>query len=156
MSVGVSFAAFRAGDAMAIALQPSQYIEAGIDMRALDAAGAADLEANGPAWTARAADGRILCCAGFREIFAGRQAVAWSMLAAELGVRQHLAITRFARARFAESPLLRIESMFEARPDGRCAKWAETVGMVREGLLHAWGPASVPVFVYARIKPCRL
>lgn len=146
----VTFSAFKGGDALAIALQPSQWIEAGIEASRLTPEGAAALEASGAAWTARDAGERILCCAGFAETFAGRQATAWAWLAADLGVRAHLAVTRFARARIAESPLRRIESLIaDTAP---CRKWASAVGLALNARLECWGADSGTVLLYARVR----
>ena len=67
--MSVSILPFRAQDALDLALQPSQWIEAGIECRALDPDQAAAMEASGPAWTARARDGRVLCCAGIGTMY---------------------------------------------------------------------------------------
>lgn len=154
--MNVAFATFRAADAVAIRVQPSQWVQAGIDMRELDPAQARDLEEQSIAWTARAADGRILCCAGFIETLAGVRANAWAMLAAGLGVRQHLAITRYARARIAESMLPRIECL--TNDDGRCIKWAVAVGLQFRARLECWGANAEDVLLFDRIRrsaPCR-
>lgn len=151
----VMFRRFFWFDALDIAVQPSQWVQAGIDARYMSEEQARDLGQRGPAWTAIGADGRVLCCAGITDVFAGRQGVAWAMLAADLGVAQHLAITRFAKARIAESPLIRIESMISDDPTGRCAKWALVVGLELEATLACWGAASETVFLYRRIAPCR-
>lgn len=62
--MSVTFRPFRAQDALDLVLQPSQWIEAGIECRAMDAHQAADMEAAGPAWSAIGNDGRVLVCAG--------------------------------------------------------------------------------------------
>lgn len=148
----VVFRPFHYADALSIAVQPSQWVQAGIDARCMSEEQARDLHARGAAWTAFAPDGRVLCCAGIAETFAGRQGTAWAMLATGLGIRQHLAITRFARERIAQSPLVRIESLIEADPAGRCAKWALAVGLTLEATLASWGAASETVFLYRRIR----
>ena len=116
-------------DALDLALQPSQWIEAGIECRALDPDQAAAMEASGPAWTARARDGRVLCCAGIGTMYfdaGGRPAhgVAWAMLSSRIGAA-HVAITRFARRAIAESPFRRIEAIVQADDGGEACRWAE-------------------------------
>lgn len=146
----VHFRPFVPRDALDIELQPSQLIEAGLNAGAMSIEAAHDLILNGVAWTAeQAGSGRILCCAGFYETFAGLQATAWARLCANLGASAHLAITRFAQARIAESPLRRIECM--VADDGRAIRWAEAVGLVREATLECWGAASETVHVHRRI-----
>ncbi|NYT42325.1 hypothetical protein HZY97_16250 [Sphingomonas sp. R-74633] len=152
--MSVAFFPFSARDAMRIRLQESQRVEMGIDSTAgLTMAQALDLE-QGAAWTARevrqGAVGRILCCAGFREIFTGRQGLAWAMLADGLSATQLLSVTRFARARIAASPLRRIECLTADRAPER--QWAELVGMRFNTLLHAYGAASETVCLYERVK----
>ena len=153
--MSVVFRPFFWFDAVEIAVQPSQWVQAGIDARTMTEHEARDLAKRGAAWTAIGEDGRILCCAGIAEMFVGRQGTAWAMLAADLGVAQHLAITRFARARIAASPLVRVESLISDDPTGRCAKWAQAVGLELEATLACWGAASETVFLYRRIAPCR-
>lgn len=151
----VSFRAFAPEDAAQLQLQPSQWMQAGIAADAMTAEQATALHGQGEAWTAMAADGRLLCCAGIAELFPGRHGIAWSMLASDLGVRQHMAITRFARDRIAASPLPRIECLVEDDAAGRGAKWAEACGMRLRAAMPMWGPASADVLLFDRIKPCR-
>lgn len=148
----VSFADFRAEDALAIDVQPSQWRQGGIDTRELMPATARMLEGAGAAWTARAADGRVLCCAGLAEQFPGVQSFAWSILADRLGVRQHLEITRFARARIMRSAHRRIECVVEADPAGRCRKWAEAVGLSLRATVPCWGADSRTVLLMDRVR----
>lgn len=148
----IQFEPFRARDALAIQLQPSQWVEAGIEARGMSIEQARDLEGN--AWTAwRMGPGlnmRILCCAGFRELFPGRHAVAWALLARDLGPRALLAITRFARARIAESPLARIECLTR---DGAAERgWAEAVGLRLRAELPGWGATSETLCLFDRVK----
>ena len=156
MSGRVFFREFRAADALAIRLQPSQWVEAGIIAAEIAPDDARMLEASGPAWTAVAPDGRILCCAGFVCTFCtpegvGVQATAWAMLAKGIG-SAHLAITRFARRQFAESPLARIEAIVRADDDGQACRWAELVGMKMAHVLHRWGLSSETHFLFERIR----
>lgn len=149
---GIQFEPFRARDALNIQLQHSQWVEAGIEARGMTIEQARDLE--GSAWTAwRMGPGlnmRILCCAGFRELFPGRHAIAWALLAAGIGPRALLTVTRFARARIAESPLVRIECLTR---DGRAERrWAEAVGLAFRAALPGWGAASETICVFDRVK----
>lgn len=151
---GVIFYDFQAADVAAIDLQPSQWVEAGIDMRALrdNPDYAPNLERAGRAWSARAGDGRLLCCAGIAEQFKGRHGVAWAMLAANLGAAAYLAITRFARAQIAASPLKRIDALVTAEDDGRAAAWAKLCGFTLNTVMHHWGAAGDSILLYERLR----
>lgn len=144
----IGFRPMLAGDLIQLKLQPSQHFELGLEEEELDMPRARDLAANGPAWTAH--DGaRILCCAGFRETFPGVQAVAWAMLATGIGPA-HLAITRYAAARFAEAPYRRIEAIVESwnRPARR---WARLIGLEEAHVLRAFGADSRDHILMERI-----
>lgn len=134
--------------ALALRLQPSQAIEAGQAFAGLTAEGATLLGEQGAAWSALDGD-RVVCCAGLAESFPGRQATAWAMLAAGIGPL-HLALTRFAAARIAESPLRRIEAV--VADDARCTLWATLCGLRREATLACWGGASETVHIFARVR----
>lgn len=149
---GVWFTDFRWPHALAITLQPSQWIEAGVDCSRMDEAQARALESRGAAWTAFAPDGRVLCCAGLAEVFAGRQAVAWAMLAVDLGTAAHLAITRFARAQITSSRLARIETLVAADGRGRGAKWARACGLRLNTIVERWGAASETMLLFERVR----
>lgn len=153
--MSVEFFTFDARDALRIRLQESQLVELGIDSSAgLTIEQARDLE-HGAAWTARIVHkgcllGRVLCCAGFREQFPGKQGIAWAMLAAGLSPAELLAVTRFARDRIAASTLSRIECLTADRAPER--QWAELVGMRFNTLLHGYGAASETVCLYERVR----
>lgn len=147
-TIAVSFRAFEPGDFLRLQVQPSQSM--GLDAGLLDLDDARDLAAHGQAWTAIDGDGRLLCCAGFREIYAGRHAIAWALLAEGLGAA-HLAITRFARARIAESPLVRIEAVVRANVPAEPA-WARVVGLGLEARLAAWGATSEDHLLFSRVN----
>lgn len=142
---------FRPADAMAIVLQPSQLIEAGIASRDMTPDEAQSLIDRGEAWTVEGADGRVLACYGIAETFPGRQGTAWAMLSADMGIAAHARMTRFARLRVATSQLARVECLIADDPTGRSAKWATACGMVREATLRCWGGASETIHVHARV-----
>ncbi|TCP35915.1 hypothetical protein [Sphingomonas sp. BK235] len=123
--MSVAIAPLGPEDALRIQRQRSQRIQLGL-ARDLSAAEAADLAASpGEAWAARGRDGRLVACLGLRETFPGRQAVAWAILAEGIGAA-HLAVTRFARARIAASPLARIEALVRERVAAE-RRWARLV-----------------------------
>lgn len=135
-----------AADAIAIQRQPSQRVQLGLE-RDMTADEARDLAEGGEAWTAMDARG-VAACIGLRETFPGRQAVAWAILAAEVGP-SHVAITRFARRRIAASPLARIEAI--VRTDAEVA-WAKLVGLRPAHILRAFGAQSERHVLCERIR----
>lgn len=146
----VTFRAMCAGDVVALALQPSQHVCLGVTRPVHSLEDGAELVEGGPAWTAVASDGRILCCAGFKILWPDRHAVAWALLAAGLG-SAHVAITRFARDRIAQSPLPRIEAIVRAGVVAE-PKWARLVGLRRRALLRKWGPEGRAHILFERIR----
>jgi len=149
--VSVRFLPLAPGHVMAIQLQAAQVVEAGITTDDVTYEHARELAEQGSAWAALRGD-EVICCAGIRETFAGRQGLAWAMLTDGLGVAAHLAVTRFARARIAECPLVRVECLIADDPANRGGKWADAVGMPREATLRKWGAASETIHVHARIR----
>ncbi|WEK43646.1 MAG: hypothetical protein P0Y64_02090 [Candidatus Sphingomonas colombiensis] len=127
-------------DAIEIQRQPSQRVQLGIVRDDISLEEAEELAAgDGEAWTVRH-DGRIVACIGLRETFAGRQAVAWGILADGIGAA-HLAVTRFARRRIATSKLRRIEAIVRAEVPAECA-WAKLVGLRPAHVLRCFGARS--------------
>lgn len=145
----VAIAAMKATDMLVIQRQASQLVQLGIerDMTMDEAEAIAD--GDGEAWTARY-HGRIVACLGLRETFPGRQAVAWAVLAENIGPA-HLAITRFARARIAASPLARIEAIVRQAVPAEGA-WAQLVGIRPVHVMRAFGAASEPHILCERIR----
>lgn len=144
----VTFRAMVAEDVLAIDVQSSQQIGFSGPVKDIDHGRA--LVAAGPAWSAIGADGAVLVCAGISEIFPGLQGVAWSLVGARIG-RAHVAITRFARATIANSPLRRIEAIVRAdQHKGR--EWAKAVGLELNTVMMAWGPDSSPHFLFERVR----
>lgn len=155
--MSVTFRPFRAQDALALVLQPSQWIEAGIECRAMDAAQAEGMEAAGPAWTAISDNGRVLVCAGLAthsHDAAGVpvHGIAWAMLTSGIGAA-HVAITRFARAQIANSGLRRIEAIVQAEDDGQACRWARMVGLEIGAVLRCWGGSGETHFLFERVRP---
>lgn len=136
-------------DALEIQRQASQRLQLGIE-RTMSLEEAAEL-ARGPgeAWTVRHRD-RVVACIGLRETFPGRQAVAWAILAEGLGAA-HLAVTRFARARIAASPLRRIEAIVRAETPAECT-WARLVGLQAAHVLRCFGALSETHVLFERIR----
>lgn len=152
-----SFRPFFAPDALAISLQLSQLVTAGMVAEPMTLKEAQDLEDSGPAWTAIAADGRLLCCAGIYVTFRHPeteepvQGHAWAMLADGIGA-YHLELTRFARCQILESPIRRIESNVRADCKSETS-WARLCGMAPVARLEAWGARSEPHMLFERVRP---
>jgi hypothetical protein len=149
-SGGVVFRDFLPADVVALALQPSQHVCLGVTRAVHSIEDGEELAEGGEAWTAAAPDGRILCCAGFKHLWPGRHAIAWAMLGVGLGPA-HLAVTRFARDRIAESPLSRIEAIVRASVAAEC-KWAKAVGLRLRADLPQWGPDGETHLLFDRIR----
>lgn len=92
----------------------------------------------------------MVACLGLRETFPGRQAVAWAILAEGIGAA-HLAISRFARRRIAESPLRRIEAIVRAEVHAECV-WARLVGLQAAHVLRCFGAQSETHVLFERIR----
>jgi hypothetical protein len=154
MSGAVQIRGFLAGDAVQLVLQPSQHVALGLKHAIHSIDDGRELEAAGPAWTATGG-GRILCCYGFAEVApagprTGGHALAWALLAANLGAA-HVAITRFARATLADSPISRIEAIVRAGVEAE-RKWAEMVGFELAATLRCWGPEGETHLLFERVR----
>jgi hypothetical protein len=155
MSAPVRFRDMLAGDVVQLALQPSQHVMLGMTRPVRDMEDGRAMVAAGPAWTAVGGDGRILCCAGFWELWpagekSGGHAVAWALLASGIGAA-HLAITRFARRRIAESGYSRIEAV--VRADVKAERgWAAAVGLSLGATMRAWGPDGADHMLFERVR----
>lgn len=152
---GVRFRPLLAGDVVQLALQPSQHVTLGIYAPVHDVEHGRELEAGGPAYTAIAPDGRILCCAGLTELWPagpknGGHALAWGMLAEGLG-SAHLAITRFGRRLFETSSYTRIEAIVRAHVKAEVT-WARLLGLKQSAVLEAWGPDGETHLLFDRIR----
>jgi hypothetical protein len=146
----ISFRPLLAGDLVQLKLQPSQHLELGIEEGEIDMQRARDLVLHGPGWTAHEG-GRILCCAGFRETFPPVQAVAWAMLARDIGPKAHLAITRYAREEIRKAPYRRLEALVEA-DNNPAVMWAKLVGLHAAHRLECFGFDSAPHILFERIR----
>lgn len=104
--------------------------------------------AQGQAWTAEAADGRILACAGILPLYASH-GLAWALFASDIGTA-FTGITRAARRAIAVSPLKRIEALVRA-DHARGLDWAQAVGLRPNATLRAWGPQGIDHVLYERI-----
>lgn len=104
----LTFERLRAADLHEIVVQPSQRLQMGMPTQ-FSAEEAEQLADQRDAWTARV-NGRIVCCISIAESFAGRQASAMALFAANIGAA-HVAVTRFARALVVNSPIPRIEAV---------------------------------------------
>ncbi len=112
----VMFARLTAEDLMAIVRQPRQRMLYGIDA-APDADEAAALAAEAVAWSCFKREGegkRLIACFGIGALFARAHGVAWAVLASDIGVRTHLALTRFVRGEVERADFARLELIARA------------------------------------------
>lgn len=146
----VSIGAMIAWDAMEIQRQASQRVQLGLERAMSFEEADALVSGPGEAWSARDTVGRLIACFGLRETFPGRQAVAWAILAEDVGTA-HIAITRFARRRIAASPLRRIEAIVRVDVPAEVA-WAKLVGLPPAFVLRSFGAASEDHVLCERIR----
>lgn len=148
----VIFRAFEPIDVVALDLQSSQVGQLGPHEPVRDIRHGVELQQIGPAWTARAPDGDVLVCAGFGEVFPGRQALAWALFAEAFGrsVQAQGAVLAFMRARLAEQSFGRIEAIARAAMASEC-RWLERIGFDRAHVLRRWGPKGEDHILYERI-----
>lgn len=119
--------------------QPTQSVPAGAEQYA----------AAGPAWTARANDGRILFCGGFGLIDPG-YAHAWCVMAA--AKRADLVpITRACQRVIAGSAWRRVEMFTDARREDASA-WAQHLGFELEGVRRAAWQDGGDLLVWAIVR----
>lgn len=150
--MSVTFAPYTIEDLMQIDVQPSQWVQCGLNARWTGEAEARELIACGDGWTAHGADGRVLCVGGIAETFPGRQGTVWAMLASGIGAPAMAAITRFCRRFIADSPLVRVDAMIADDRASRC--WADLIGLTWNTTLEQWGAASETVHFYERVRRC--
>jgi hypothetical protein len=143
----LEFRPMLAGDAVLLAMQPSQYFELGMDHKAFTMEEGHDLADNGLAWTAHRGS-TIVTIAGFRELFPGH-ALAWAALSNDVGA-DHLAITRFAREQVEAAPYRRLEAIVDAGND-RAMRWAALIGLEEAHRLRAYGPEGKDHVLFERI-----
>lgn len=131
---------FDPADVAAMTVQPAQ-AAAGVDWAALARAN----HAAGPAFTARAADGRVLLCGGAVEVHAG-YATLWSVLAADAGPYL-LALTRRVRWFVEKLPHARIDAHVRGgHREGR--RWMRSLGFAREARLHQAFPDGADAIIF--------
>jgi hypothetical protein len=140
---------FQPEDAAALELQDAQAAEmhATGDWRER----LAGVAAHGPTWTARIG-GRVVCCAGFIEKWRG-SAQAWALIGTHIPRAAWVGLHGAVRQRIEQAPALgwwRVETHVRADfPPG--VRWAELLGMEREGLAQGYGPDGADHWLYARI-----
>lgn len=130
---------------LALDVQPAQIgFEAAPDMEL-----ARELADAGPSWTGT--DGRqVLFCGGMRRAGWPGQAMGWTLISAAIGPFGMLALTRRTLLEHARSGFRRIETLVRTdHAEGH--RWAEQLGMTREGTMRAWGPAGVDHDIYAKV-----
>lgn len=148
MTPPLEFRPMLAGDAVLLSMQPSQFLELGVDHRQFTMEEGHWLSAGGRAWTAHRGS-RIVGIAGFRELFKGH-ALAWAALSEDVGA-DHLACTRFARWEIAAAPYRRIEALIDAENE-RAAAWAKLVGLEPVARLEGYGAGGEPAILFERVK----
>lgn len=148
MMRGFSVRQMVAADADMIERQASQRTQMGIEggMTAETAQAFID---QGEAWTASFA-GRIIACLGIVETFPGKNGTVWAVLARDIGAA-HLPLTRFAKARVAESPLVRVDAIARLDVTAECA-WAKLCGLAPAHVLRKFGAMSEDHVLFERIR----
>lgn len=137
-----------ADDAMAIKRQCSQRIQLGLEAQ-MTLEIAQDIVDGGEAWT-MTRDDLPIACMGLRETFPPVQGVAWAILSDMIGPA-HLRMSRFARQRIAQSPLVRIEAIVRTCVPAECI-WARLVGLEPVALLRKFGAASEDHMLFERVR----
>lgn len=139
----MSLIPFKADHLTTIRMQSIQSIELG------DVAQAGpELEAAGPAYT-MLKDGLPVICAGIAPVSAGR-AVAWAVLAAEIGcafIPAHRAVKKFLDAQTFRRIETYVQSDF---PEGH--RWALMLGFEFEGRMGAFFDDGRDGDLFARVK----
>ncbi len=148
MTAELVFRPMLAGDAVRLSMQPSQWLECGVDHREFTLEEGELLAEGGLAWTA-ARGSRILGVAGFRQLFPGH-AIVWAALSAEIG-RDHLACSRFAREQVAAAPYHRLEAIVDAENE-RAVAWAQLVGLTAAHTLLGYGAEGKPHILFERVN----
>lgn len=137
---------FTPSDLEEIEVQPAQALALPRDRRRWFGERA---HALGPAWSARADDGRLILCGGLLVAHAGA-ATAWCVMAEAKGAYL-LAITRRIRALLDAASWRRIEMMtdpaFSAAGD-----WARLLGFALEGVRRASAADGGDELCWVRIK----
>lgn len=146
--MSVRFRDMLAGDAVLLEIQPRQHREMGIDEPNLGIERGRDLAENGLAWTAHD-ETRILCCAGFRELYPGH-AIAWAAFAPDLG-RAGILISRFAARRVREAPYRRLEAIVEA-DNAIAVAWSTRIGLQPVHTLRNYGAEGTTHILFERIQ----
>lgn len=150
---GLEFRPMLAGDALLLEMQDSQHFELGLHHSHFTFEQGEDL-ADTPGSLAWAAvrGSRIVAIAGFRATHRG-QAIAWAALSGRVG-KDHLAITRYARAQLAAATDIfhRIECLVEADNEA-AVTWAEMLGLKLGYRLRKYGAEARDHFLFERVKP---
>lgn len=151
--MSVTFSDFQPADAVAIDLQDSQHGRLGMYEPVRDLQHGCDLQAMGPAWTARDGDGRILICAGVGHVFPNAQGTAWALISDHFGQRRASVgkVLRFGRAHLDALPFRRIEAIARADSPRECA-FLEAMDFERCAMLRAWGPLSEDYVLFERVR----
>lgn len=133
-------------DLLAIERHPAQTFQLGL-FAAVTLEGAEELAEQGECWTCFVGD-RAVACVGIGETFPGVQGVAWGVLGVGVGAA-HLTVTRWARERVRQSPLLRLEAI--ARSADAEAIVAAHPGIDQASLLAAVLATPTPETIWAKL-----
>lgn len=148
LAAPLQFRPMLAGDAVLLAMQPSQHFELGRDHRQFTMDEGEALAEGGIAWTAHRGVA-IVGIAGFRECFPGH-AVVWAAIGEGIGA-DHLACSRFAREQVAAAPYRRLEAVVEAENE-RAVAWATMVGLTPAHVLQCYGGEGKPHILFEKVK----
>lgn len=160
----LTFAKMQPQDLLAIDVQDSQATFLG-EPADIDEETAYNLAAQPVAWTALRADGSVLACFGFNEVYPGRHGTAWALIGKDIG-RDHLALTRFVRKVVANCTLPRLDVLARANypgPDWRKrtewyahdmtaeVRWCLLLGFYPATLLGNFGGAGEAFILFERL-----
>ena len=111
------------------------------------------MEMDGPGWTGRLADGRVLGCAGMAQV-APWIADFWlipSRWVKEYPVLFHRTVTREFAKLCASTDARRIQGVVDPQYPER-TRWILRLGFVKEGTMRAFGPDGQDMDLYALVR----
>lgn len=111
------------------------------------------LEMDGPGFTGRLPDGRVLGCAGMQSV-APWVADFWlipSGLIPEYPLAFHKTVLAKFKELLASSTARRIQGVVDPKFPER-TRWIERLGFVKEGTMRAFGPDGQDMDLYAMIR----
>lgn len=133
----------------AIEVQPAQAVElGGVDLAQQGRA----LVDQGPAWTmTRGGEGsQVIACGGIIE-HSFPHVSAWTLISGEIGAGELQALTRAIQRVLSLETYARIDTLVQSGFARGCS-WARRLGFAHEGTQRKWGPMSIDMELYARIR----